>query len=747
MIFRHLYQFVFGTLRGRLILSVAAVHAVMMTLFIVDLTVRDRAMLLDRQAEEAEALARSLATSAAGWIVSADISGLQELVEAQRQYPELSFAMITDNRGLVLAHTDPARQGLYLLDLPREIQQAMLSKTPALVDVAVPAMLAGRHVGWVRVGIGQKASGEKLAELIRSGFAYALVAILTGSVIAWLLGCQITQRLYAVQKTIDAIRSGNRLARSQITGTDEAAVMAREFNSMLDALEKRDVELRASEERYRSLIRKVQAAIVLHDDQGCVLNCNPLALELLGLSEDQLLGKSLINPEWHFLREDYSVLPVEEYPASLVLSTRQPLRGQVVGINRPGQDEVAWMLVNAEPEYDDAGKIALVIISFVDITERKQAEEKLSHLAAIVESSDDAIIGKALDERILSWNKGAERIYGYTAGEIVGRPISILVPSGFEEELVAIMERVRRDEGFEHFETTRVRKDGQIIHVALTISPIKDARGQIVGASTIARDITRRKRAEEEIRKLNQELEKRVADRTAQLELANKELESFAYSVSHDLRTPLRSIDGFSKALLEDYADKLDDEGKENLAIIRASSQRMAQLIDDILQLSRLSRTPLRLLPVDLSALAAAVADDLKKAEPHRPVEFVIERGCVAFADGNLMRAVLENLIGNSWKFTAKRPVAKIQFGMEIQNGLPVYFVRDNGVGFDMQYVSKLFGPFQRLHTMAEFTGTGIGLASVQRVIHRHGGEVWIEGRVNEGATAYFTIPQPEGTT
>ncbi|MCK9361913.1 hypothetical protein M0Q28_06885, partial [Patescibacteria group bacterium] len=272
MTFRHLYQFFFGTLRGRLILSVAAVHAVMMTLFIIDLTGRERAMLLDRQAEEAEALAQSLSTSAAGWIAAADIAGLQELVEAQRRYPELTFAMITDKQGLVFAHTDPARRGLYLLDLPGEIRETMLSKTPALVDVAVPAMLAGRHVGWVRVGIGQKASGEKLVELIRGGVAYALVAILTGSVIAWLLGCQITQRLYAVQKTIDAIRSGNRLARSQITGTDEAAVMAREFNSMLDALEKRDVELRASEERYRSLIRKVQTAIVLHDDQGVVLN-------------------------------------------------------------------------------------------------------------------------------------------------------------------------------------------------------------------------------------------------------------------------------------------------------------------------------------------------------------------------------------------------------------------------------------------------------------------------------------------
>ena len=362
----------------------------MMTLFIGDLTVRQRAMLLDRQVEEATALSQALATSAAGWIAADDISGLQELVEAQRRYPELLFAILADEAGRVLADTDKSRQGLYLLDLPREARQTVLSRTPALVDVAAPAMIGGRHVGWARVGIGQKAAGEKLAEITRSGVVYALAAILIGSVIAWFMGRRITRRLYAVQETIDAVRSGNRLARSSIAGTDEAAVMAREFNSMLDALAERDAELRASEERYRSLIRKVQTAIVLHDGQGRILNSNPLAQELLGLSADQLLGKSLIDPEWHFLREDGSVLPVAEYPVSLVLSTRQPLRDYVMGISRPDRDDVAWVLVNAEPEYDDTGEIALVIVSFVDITERKRAEEELRRVNRALRMLNDS---------------------------------------------------------------------------------------------------------------------------------------------------------------------------------------------------------------------------------------------------------------------------------------------------------------------------------------------------------------------
>lgn len=244
-----------------------------------------------------------------------------------------------------------------------------------------------------------------------------------------------------------------------------------------------------------------------------------------------------------------------------------------------------------------------------------------------------------------------------------------------------------------------------------------------------------------ELDRLNQELEKRVADRTAQLELTNRELESFAYSVSHDLRAPLRSIDGFSRILLEDSADQLDDDGKKNLEIIRTSTQRMGQLIDDLLQLSVITRSQFTTQPVDLSALVNTVIESLIKANPHRLIQLTIQPDCLAVANENLMRIALENLIGNAWKFSSTRAESKIEFGRQLQNDHPVYFIRDNGVGFDMKYVSKLFGAFERLHTSIEFPGTGIGLATVQRIIHRHGGKIWIEGRLNEGATVYFTIP------
>ena len=254
-------------------------------------------------------------------------------------------------------------------------------------------------------------------------------------------------------------------------------------------------------------------------------------------------------------------------------------------------------------------------------------------------------------------------------------------------------------------------------------------------------DVTEKKKVQEELRRMNAELESRVRERTAQLEASNKELEAFCYSVSHDLRAPLRAIDGFSQELLTSYTGRLDDKGRHFLERIRAGSQRMAQLIDDILLLSRLSRGDLQYQPIDLSGMAREVADDLRHREPGRDVTFIIEPGVHGFGDSRMLRLVLENLIGNAWKFTAKRPRATIAFGRSESQGGLAYFVRDDGAGFDMAFAGKLFGAFQRLHSDRDFPGAGIGLAIVQRVIHRHDGRVWGEGVVERGATFSFTLP------
>ncbi len=359
--------------------------------------------------------------------------------------------------------------------------------------------------------------------------------------------------------------------------------------------------------------------------------------------------------------------------------------------------------------------------------ETQNSDEQRFVLAAIVESSGDAIIGSSLDGLIGSWNQGAERLFGYTAKEMIGRPLSVLlVPEhAIEEERAGLA----AGELGAPFETVHRHKNGSDVDVSVTISPIRDSRGELVGASLAARDMSEWKRAEAKV------LRAREA-----AEAATRELEAFNYTVAHDLRAPLRGIDGFCHILKEDHGKSLDAEGHRYLDRVSLAAQHMGRLIDSLLALGRVTRVGLRTQTVDLSELARAAAAQLKEAQPSRAVEIVIEGGLVEQGDRELLGAMIDNLLSNAWKFTRHQPNTRIEFGVEPDGGKTAYFVRDNGAGFDMAYYSKLFGVFQRLHTMTEFEGTGVGLATVQRIMNRHGGRVWAEGKVGEGACFYFTF-------
>jgi PAS domain S-box-containing protein len=627
------------------------------------------------------------------------------------------------------------------------------------------------------------------------------------------------------------------------------------------------------------------AIVATTDVQGTITYVNDKFCSISQYSRAELIGRNhrILNSAHHpkdFFQEMYHAI-----------ANGDVWRGEIC--NRAKDGSLYWVDTTIVPFLDASGKPRQYMAIRADITERKRAEEARGWLAAIVESSEDAIISKDLQGIITAWNRGAEKVFGYSTSEAIGKPMLMLIPAERANEESDILDRIRRGESVKHFETVRMRKDGTRVDISEAISPIQNARGVIVGASKIARDITDRKAAEQrlaaqadelsrqteelvhsqmaletqtlmlqsvlnsmaeglvaadeagkfilwnpaatrivgmgaenvppgewnahygvympdtvtpfpaeqnpliralhgevstaemflrnaeieqgtwieisggplkqkngeqrggvvafrditqrkkderEIRKLNDELEEKVVQRTRQLEAANHELEAFTYSVSHDLRAPLRHIGGFSRILIEDFGPTMDPEARHHLQRIEEGTHRMGLLVDELLNLARVGRHTLSLQVTKLNAIIEEVVSLLQPEAAGRAVTWKISVLPAVKCDPVLIKQVFQNLIANALKFTRPRERAVIAIRHKKKNGQVVIEVCDNGVGFNMKYMDKLFGVFQRLHRAEDFEGTGIGLATVHRILHKHGERIWAEAELDKGAAFFFTL-------
>lgn len=499
--------------------------------------------------------------------------------------------------------------------------------------------------------------------------------------------------------------------------------------------------LRDSEVKFRTALQSIGEAVISVDTRGVVGIFNPAASRLMGKTQVEAVGRS-IDKVFH-LADAKTGENAERLVVRAIIKGESQNLGDKMLLRKADGTECP-VSVSGAPLLDDQNRITGAVLVIRDISKEETLkhalEESAQHFLNLANSGQALIWTSGLDGLCNYFNDIWFRFTGRTYEQEIGNGwVEGVHPDDLEGCLATYTESFANRVQFAMVYRLR-DATGEYRWVLDEGSPRFDSEGQFLGYIGHCLDITDRKNAEDGVKQLNAELEKRVKLRTEQLELANKELEAFAYSVSHDLRAPLRAINGFNEILISHNADKFDEESLHHIEKIIAASKRMGQLIDDILELSRVSRQGLKIERMDISGIALSVLNGLREREPNRRIETSVEPGMEGDCDENLMYIVFENLLGNAWKFTGKKEVAKIEVGVEMVSGKHTFFVRDNGAGFDMAYADKLFTPFQRLHGVTEFPGTGIGLATVKRIIAKHDGSIWAKAESEKGATFYFTL-------
>lgn len=991
------FQFSPRKLRTKLMLAVAGVHAVLMIVFVWDITWRQADLLRRLQASQAEALAQSLATSSAGWLAAYDFSGLQEIAEAQLQYPELRYAMFLDPEGRVLAHTDRDRRGQFVRDLPAAAKLAVLNSGKRLVDVVAPAHIEGRFVGWVRVGLGQQSANAQLASYARAGVLYSLIAILIGVGLAWLMANRLTAKLYAIQRVASGVRAGECAERVPPLGDDEVGRLGREFNHMLDDLSEQEKERRRAEEALReseSLLLESQriaglgvssfnvatgsfktsqlmddlfgidssyphtiegwAALIHPDDreriinffrietlgrgklldeeyriirhsdkalrwqhsvvkpeldangqtifcratsqditdrklaeanlkmmqfsvdrageaifwvnpEGRIIYANEAAGVNLGYTRDELLALKIhdIKPDFpdgawaeifasikqsgartfetHHRAKNGATFPVEVSASYVSIDGRefsfafvrnvterkqaeQALRdnaallqaltnharvgmvlvdsshryvfanaaytsvvgyhghnvvgrhlSEVIGANYEkmvrhqldlafsGQ-RVAYELTIPSPSNEQLERhLAVtidtpietkhgrcVVVVLVDITDRKRAMMESNKLAAIVESSGDAIIGKDLNGIITSWNKGAETIFGYAPEEMIGTSVMRLIPPSRSDEEEVILSRVRRGESIEHFETERRTKDGRQIAVAITASPIRDAEGRVIGASKVARDISAKKEAEAAQKSLERQLRQ-----SQKMEAIG----TLAGGIAHDFNNILAGIYGFTSLARTASGGNKEVEGY--LDEIGRAGRRAAGLIRQILAFSRARGADGVAGPVSVARVVSETVALLRATCP-ATIEIVTQVASdvpTVEGDETGLHQVVMNLCTNAIQAMRDR-VGSLTIQLEacfVDEALAVSLpglavgpsvrlaIADTGTGIRPEHIDRVFEPFFTTKSPGE--GTGLGLSVVHGIVRDHRGAIRLSSQVGKGTTFEIYLPAGSAAT